>query len=124
MVETDARVSSVRNAIRENLAAGGLTIDRCAQQLGLSRRTLQRLLYEAGLTFTCLVDQVRLEVATKLLTDDKQKVADIAGRLGYATPANFARAFQRLAGVTPTEFRRRIRYAKDAAGVSTGAGGR
>ena len=108
-VADDAFVDSVRTAIRGGLAGGNLTIDCCAKQLGMSRRTLQRLLSEAGLTFTSLANQVRLQRAKQLLADENQKVADVAAQLGYGNSANFAKAFQRLSGVTPTEFRSRLK---------------
>ena len=57
----DAIVDSVRTAIRGDLAGGNLTVDGCAKQYGISRRTLQRLLSEAGWTFTRLVNQECLE---------------------------------------------------------------
>jgi AraC-like DNA-binding protein len=44
-----------------------------------------------------------------LLADENQKVADVAAQLGYGNSANFAKAFQRLSGVTPTEFRSRLK---------------
>ena len=105
----DAFVESVRVAISGDLAAGNLTIDRCAKQLGMSRRMLQRLLSEAGLTFTSLVNQVRLQSARQSLADENQTVADVAAQLGYGNSANFAKAFQRLSGVTPREFRSRLK---------------
>lgn len=103
----DPFVESVRTAIRGDLADGNLTVDRCAKQLGMSRRTLQRLLSEAGWTFTSLANQLLLEKARQLLADENQTVADVAAQLGYANSANFAKAFQRLGGVTPGEFRRK-----------------
>jgi AraC-like DNA-binding protein len=104
----DAFVDSVRAAISANLVDGNLTIDRCARHLVISRRTLQRLLSEAGWTFTRLIDEVRLERARQLLADESRTVADVAAQLGYANSANFAKAFQRLSGVTPGEFRSRM----------------
>jgi AraC-like DNA-binding protein len=113
MERTGEFVNSVRAAIKKNFADRSLTIDRCATQLGISRRGMQRLLSESGLTFTRLVDEVRLELATRLLADDAKAIKNIAIELGFTRSANFARAFQRLSGVTPTEFRRRQQRAED-----------
>ena len=33
-------------------------------------------------------------------------VKDVSAELGYSNPSNFVRAFVRIAGVTPAEYRR------------------
>ena len=104
----------VRTVIRDHLANGQLTIDRCAAQLAISRRKLQRELSQQGVTFSSLVTDVRLEMATELLADDKKSVGEIACKLGYANAASFARAFRRSCGVTPSDFRRGQRLVDDA----------
>ena len=103
---------SVQTAIRNNLANGQLTIDRCAVQLGVSRRKLQRGLSQQGVTFSSLVMEVRLEMATELLAEDKRSVGEIACKLGYASAASFARAFRRSRGVSPSDFRRGLQAGK------------
>ncbi|QQE67509.1 hypothetical protein GFS31_42220 (plasmid) [Leptolyngbya sp. BL0902] len=72
---------------------------------GLSVRTLQRILAEAGLTYSKLVDRVRFNRAIALLQQPEVKLLDIAGELGYTDPANFTRAFKRWAGISPREYR-------------------
>ncbi len=76
-----------------------------AASSGLSVRSLQRHLTEAGLTYSKLVDQVRFNRAVALLQQPDVKLLEIATELGYTDPANFARAFKRWAGVSPREFR-------------------
>ena len=65
-----------------------------------------RRLREAGLTYTGLLDEVRLEIAAEMLDEGGKKVRDIAFDLGYSDQANFTRAFRRWAGVSPSEYRR------------------
>ena len=105
----DALVDAVRALILCDLVDGNLNVQHCARQLEISRRQLQRLLSEAGWTYTRLVDQVRLEKAEQLLADETQKLADIASQLGYSKSDNFARAFRRLSGMTPAEFRQKLK---------------
>ena len=102
---SDEFVALVRSVIRKSLTTRSLTIDGCAQQVGVSSRTLQRNLIEAGWSFSQLLDQVRLEMAAELLADENNTLRQIASQLDYANASNFARAFQRLTGVTPTQFR-------------------
>lgn len=104
----------VRKVIRDNLANGQLTIDRCAAQLGVSRRKLQRGLSQQGVTFSSLVTDVRMETATELLAEGDKSVANIAHQLGYANAASFARAFRRSRGVTPSDFRQDFQQTYDS----------
>jgi len=71
-----------------------------------SVRTVQRRLRGAGLTYSGLLDEVRLEIAARMLGEAGRKVRDIAFDLGYSDQANFTRAFRRWAGAPPSEYRR------------------
>lgn len=76
-----------------------------AEMAGASTRSLQRKLAYAGLTYSDLLDTVRFENASKLLRDTDSKIIEIAFSSGYADPAHFTRAFRRITGVTPRQFR-------------------
>jgi AraC-like DNA-binding protein len=86
----DARVPNIREV---------------AEITGTSVRSLQRELALANLTFSDLVDQVRFRKSAELLRQQDIKIIDVAFATGYTDPAHFARAFRRIAGVTPREFR-------------------
>ena len=81
-------------------------IESVARAARCSARTLQRRLREAGLTYSGLLEEVRLEIAARMLEEAGKKVIDIALDLGYSDQANFTRAFRRWAGVPPSEYRR------------------
>ena len=65
----------------------------------------QRRLASEGLTFSQLVDEIRLEMTVPKLRDPGIRLTDIALSLGYSDPAHFTRAFVRWAGVSPSEYR-------------------
>ena len=67
---------------------------------------LLRALLKEGLTYRHLVDRVRFAAARRFLGQDDLTIAEIADRLGYSGANNFGRAFRRLGGITPTQFRR------------------
>ena len=76
---------------------------------GVSTRSFQRKLALAGMTYSGLLDTVRFDKARKLLLDTDFKIIDVAFASGYADPAHFTRAFRRIAGVTPRQFREQWR---------------
>jgi AraC-like DNA-binding protein len=86
---------------------GAPTIEMTADVVGMSPRTLKRRLAEEGLTYTRLLDRLRYRAAVHLLGDPGLSVKEIAYALGYSGPNNFVRAFRRVAGCTPGEWRRR-----------------
>ena len=73
--------------------------------MGLSKRTLQRRLRERGLTYSSLLDQTRYGIAARLIKDPSVRLHEVARSCGYNDPSHFSRAFRRLAGVSPSEYR-------------------
>jgi AraC-like DNA-binding protein len=98
--------SAVRRVLRRQLLLGACSIDVVATQFGMHRRTLDRRLQQHGVLYRELLDEVRHEVACQLLRDTGLQVQQIAESLRYSSAANFATAFRRWSGVTPTDFRR------------------
>jgi AraC-like DNA-binding protein len=80
-------------------------VREAAEIAGTSVRSLQRELAKFNFTYSDLLDQVRFEKAAKLLCSTGAKIIDVAIATGYADPAHFARAFRRVTGVSPREFR-------------------
>lgn len=102
---SSACFDSLHQFIQSLLPHGCPDISLVAAAAGLSVRSLQRHLAEAGLTYSKLVDQVRFNRAVALLHQPDVKLLEVATELGYTDPANFARAFRRWAGVSPREYR-------------------
>lgn len=98
--------SSLKLALRSYLQEGCPDIHLAAKMAGTSVRTLQRRLAEFGMSYSYLAQEARFECAVDLLKDPGQKSLDIAQAAGYGDPSNFARAFRRIAGVSPQEYRR------------------
>jgi len=80
-------------------------ITEAAEIAGTSVRSLQRALSAVDLTYSRLLDQVRFEKAAEMLRKTDAKIIDVAYATGYENPSHFSRAFRRIAGVTPREFR-------------------
>jgi AraC-like DNA-binding protein len=82
------------------------SIQFAAEVACLSPRTLQRRLAAAGTSFSALVSAGRLRAAKRWLAGSTMSVTEIAARLGYHEATNFARAFRRQTGVSPSAYRR------------------
>lgn len=82
------------------------TVGRLAGEAGLSRSHLQFLvkrLYGVGAMER--VAQLRMRTAGRLLRDPAAKVSVIASEMGYESPYAFSRAFKRVVGLSPRQFR-------------------
>ena len=100
--------SSVENAIVPLLPHGKAAADEIAQQLGVSRRTLARRLSLEGLSFSRLLEDLKLHLAMRYLADRDLSVSEIAWLLGYQEIGAFSRAFKHWTGKTPRETRSAI----------------
>lgn len=95
--------------IKNHLALGAVPrIDEATTIADVPIRTLQRRLASEGLSYRTVVDRVRLEEARRLLTDPRVRSEDLAMALGYSKTGNFLRAFRRITGTTPREYRRTV----------------
>jgi len=95
----------VRTIIRRDMAGDSSQIDYVADNINLSKRTLQRRLADKGTSFHKQLDSVRAGLTRELIYQKELDIADIAMRLGYAEQACFTRAFSRWYGKTPSEWR-------------------
>ncbi|MFF8369494.1 GlxA family transcriptional regulator [Streptomyces lydicus] len=101
----------VQHWITENPAAD-LSVDALADRAGLSPRHFARAFRdEVGMTPGRYVDRVRLEAARRRLEDTVDGVEQVARRCGYGTPEAMRRAFLRVLGASPAEYRRRFQPA-------------
>lgn len=83
-----------------------LPVDVAARALGLSTRTLQRALTQAGTSYGAEVRRARYEVARRLLLETDDKVAEVARRVGISESA-LTELTRTIAGCTPAALRRR-----------------
>jgi len=98
-------VSNARRLLISHLPDGEPSRRRLAEALHMSERTLARRLSEAEYTFTALVDEIRQHLATDYLRQSHFSVTDVAFLLGFSDQSNFARAFKRWTGKSPSDFR-------------------
>jgi AraC-like DNA-binding protein len=110
-------------AIVESEFASDLSLDDIARRVASSRRQLQRAYSEIGsTTFREHLTAVRMERAGELLRGRGLTVRDVAHRVGYRQPAQFAKAFRRHHGIAPSDFRASERFGRSETAPATAGG--
>lgn len=93
-------------AIVDEEFASELSLDDIARRVASSRRQLQRAFAEIGhTTFRDHLTRVRMQRAADMLGSRGLTVREVAHRVGYRQPAQFAKAFRRYQGVAPSAYR-------------------
>jgi AraC-like DNA-binding protein len=95
----------VQQLIAVELQRGRPTSAGIARKLHMSRRTLVRRLYAEGTTFSLQLDEMRRQLALRLVVTRALPLAGIAALLGFSHVQAFHRAFKRWTGLTPLRYR-------------------
>jgi len=86
-----------------------LTVDRLAEQAGMTPRTFARsYVAQMGRTPARMVEAMRLEAACRALEHTTLPLKAIAASSGYVEEQNLRRVFQRQLGVNPGQYRSRF----------------
>lgn len=104
-MDLDDVLTRARVLLMSHFPDGEPSRRRLAIALNMSERTLARRLADQGYTFTGLVEEVRIHLARDYLRQSRFTVTDVAFLLGFSDQSNFARAFKRWTGLSPSEFR-------------------
>lgn len=108
-----SRVTDPLDPLRSSVIAaselGDFKPQTVARLAGMGYRNAQRLAARYGTTLGALIDENRFRLARELLTETTNTVDDIALILGFADDRAFRRAFKRIVGLSPSEYRRQQR---------------
>jgi two-component system response regulator YesN len=84
-----------------------LSLDKVAAEVQISPGYLSRLLkQETGFTFVDYLTRVRITRAVQLMADPAAKIYEVAEMVGYQSQHYFSRAFKRVFGRPPVEYRK------------------
>lgn len=67
--------------------------------------TLQRQLSKNKTTYSDLLDEVIIELATKFLREGQMSIREVSDYLNFSSQASFTRFFKSLTGMTPLSFK-------------------
>jgi AraC-like DNA-binding protein len=73
--------------------------------VGISRSHLHRKMKElTGLPISDFIQNVRMEQAARLLTEQKQNISQVAYSVGFSYISTFSTVFKKHFGMSPTEY--------------------
>ena len=100
-------VSKACDYIGKNYSSKGLTVEKVASHVHISRSRLFRA-FKDSLNKSPLryLEETRIREANVLLQKTNCSVAEIADKVGYADPLYFSKVFRRVMGKPPTAFRK------------------
>ena len=81
------------------------TVNAVAAQWGVSVATLRRKLAAEGTGWQQVVDELRRDLAVRLLADGRRSVEQVAVSLGYVDARSLHRAFRKWTGSAPGAYR-------------------
>jgi Transcriptional regulator containing an amidase domain and an AraC-type DNA-binding HTH domain len=93
-------------AIMQGSIEGELDLAELCDRIQLSREHFVRLFSERmGMPPMRYYSRLKIEAARAMLSSTNLRVQEISDKLGYENQFNFARAFKRVSGMAPTEYR-------------------
>lgn len=101
-----ARVVEV---LERRIGRAPLSIGHIAEELNLSKRTLQRRLQQQEVSFADLRDQVRFHYSIDYLIKQHLSIDSISASLDFSDRTSFTNAFKRWTGLSPSTFRKLFR---------------
>lgn len=84
-----------------------VTLEAVAEKFHYTPEYTSKLIRTAtGMTFTAILQRIRIERAEALLADTNMSVSSIALQVGYMNTEHFIRTFKKVNHMTPTAFRK------------------
>jgi AraC-like DNA-binding protein len=102
----DAQVGRALGKLHDD-PARNWTLDDLAREIGMSRSMLaEDFAHFVGVPPMQYLAQWRMQIAATLLSTTTLGLGEIAARVGYGSEAALSRAYKRLVGVAPADWRR------------------
>ena len=101
------RFASILEYISGNYANPELALGTVAAIFFYNEKYLSALFKRrTGLRFSEYLNEIRIQRARELLQEGNRSLAQVAAICGFANPLYFSKVFKKLAGVSPTDYRK------------------
>lgn len=102
--------TGVLNYVNQHFGESSMGLEVVAEQFGVSANFMSRFFkQETGCSFLQYVTMIRMDCAKELLINSDMQIKDIVAQIGYIDVANFVRKFKSYEGVTPGQYREKMR---------------
>ena len=104
-------IGKLTDVVYSLLPTGNISIDQMAEKMNLSPSQLRRRVNTiTGKPASAYIMQIRLTYARRLLdTEPNLSMGEIAFKCGFADNSHFSHAFQKMYGISPTQYIRRAK---------------
>ena len=99
--------TSIKILILQTLSTGHCSLNNIAKQINMHPRVIQKKLSKEQVTFKGLVNDVRMNIAKRLLIQADVSLLKISVMLGYSEASAFSRAFQKENNYSPRDWRKK-----------------
>lgn len=100
-------ISNINRRIETDYSDAALSIEVLAEEVGMSAAYICRIYKQyTGNTINEVLLNQRMEKARQLLTQSSASINTIAEKVGFTGSSYFYRAFKKVNGVTPNEYRK------------------
>ncbi len=97
---------SINDYIREHYTESGLNIKQIAWNFHFHENYISNLYRkEYGINLSSAIEKLRIDRACELLATSDIRVGEVAEAVGYSLDSSFRRAFKKITGVSPAEYR-------------------
>lgn len=111
--DIDGIIPTVLEYLNNNYGSD-ISLNDVAKSVNLSYHYFSKIFKdEIGKSFTDYLTELRLEKSMKLLANPNISVKEICQKIGYNDPNYYSKAFKKLTGMTPTEYRTFISMGSD-----------
>ena len=87
-----------------------VTLEMLAKEFHYSTSYMSKLIHQnTNKTYVEILTEIRLRTAQKLLQETNLSIQQIADRSGYHSADNFNHAFRKSIGISPREYRKKIK---------------
>ena len=104
------RKSEILDYVNCHYGDSSMGLESVADEFGVSSNYLSRFFkQETGCSFIQYVTMIRMDRARELLVNSNKQIKEIVAEIGYIDVANFVRKFKGYEGVTPGQYRDKMR---------------
>jgi len=103
----DQLLERIMKVINKNISNSDLSVDKIAEEVGISRVHLHRKMKElTGQTPHDFIRNIRLKQAANLLASQNMNITEVIYACGFNNAASFSTIFKKFYGMSPREYMR------------------